>query len=175
MKIVSVSLGCLTALALFCQPGAVGEACDPPKDPVKVKIYCPVVGIPDSNRCACTGAAYYCSLVPKATLTAEYKGAKLQFCCGGCAKTFKENPSKFAVSSNHQLLARKLATQHKCPLCGGKHDSAAVVEVVGLKVYFCSQECVKKVTNAKPADRVNLVFGEQAFARGFVLASEPKK
>ncbi|MBM3994815.1 MAG: hypothetical protein FJ303_11780 [Planctomycetes bacterium] len=174
MRFVSVLSSCLLAFALCAQPGAVGETSDAPKEPAKVTYYCPVVGIPDATRCPCS-SGYYCSLQPKPGVTADYKGVKLQFCCGGCVKTFKENPAKFAVSANHQLIARKIATQQKCPLCGDKHDPGVTATIGGLKINLCSPECLKKFTDAKPADRVNLVFGDQAFARGFVVAAEAQK
>jgi hypothetical protein len=48
-------------------------------------------------------------------------------------------------------------------------DPSMVVEIGGVKVAFASEECKKKVANVAPAERVNLVFGEQAFSRGFVM------
>ena len=89
-------------------------------------------------------------------------------------KTYKEAPANYAVTANNQLIATKQATQAKCPLCGGKTDSAASVNVAGLDVACCTAECAKKVNDAGKTERLSLVFGDQAFARGFVVGAAKK-
>jgi len=48
---------------------------------------------------------------------------------------------------------------------------AAALEVAGIKIAFCSEECRTKVTEGKLADRANRVFSNDAFSRGFVLVA----
>jgi hypothetical protein len=174
MKRVIVYLLGLAGIALVAQADSSGQPADPAKQESKVKLFCPVVGLPDAPCCPCA-TGYYCSLKPRPGLTADYKGAKVQFCCGGCAKMFKEAPAKFAVTANHQLVATKQAKQEKCPLCGGKTDPDATIDIAGVKVALCSEGCRKKVVDAPAKDRPGMVFGEQPFARGFVVAAAKDK
>lgn len=158
----------LAALAAIVFAGNTGQACDPPQGDAKAPpFHCPVVGLPESKSCCCKGG--YCPLQPRKELTVEHRGATLQFCCGQCVKMFKVEPAKFALAANHQFVVTKQAKQVKCPLTGETMDPSMVVEIGGVKVAFASEECKKKVANVAPAERVNLVFGEQAFSRGFVM------
>src|SRR5437868_4869827 len=102
-RVILFSIG-LAGLALFGQAGTVGQASDSPKKDSKVQFFCPVVGLPDGPSCPCA-SGYYCSLKPTDRHTLEHKGAKLQFCCAGCVKVFKDAPAKFAATANHQLVA----------------------------------------------------------------------
>jgi YHS domain-containing protein len=167
MKIVITPLMCLAGLAMVCQSGSFGQASDPPGDGKKIKYFCPVAGMPEAKTCCCPGG--YCPRMPAPEYTIEYKGAKVQLCCSQCNKIFKENPAKFAAVANHQLVATRQARQQNCPLCGGKIDPNAAGEVGGVKVSFCSEDCKKKVADASAKDRVNMVFGNPAFARGFII------
>lgn len=141
----------------------------PAKDEKTVKFYCPVAGFPETKECLCKGG--YCSLKPKATLTAEYKGGKLQFCCAMCIDDFKKTPAKFAVVANHQLVATGQAVQIACPSCGGKVSEVSG-DVAGIKVQFCSADCQKKVADATAKNRVEMVFADKAFVKGFEVRSK---
>lgn len=158
----------LAAFAAVVFAGNTGRACDPPQiGDKKPAFFCPVAGLPETKACGCVGG--YCSLRPTKDLTALHKGATLQFCCARCVKMFKDDAAKFAVAANHQLVATNQAKQVKCPLTGEKVDASVILEVAAINVAFASEECKKKIADAKPAERANLVFGEQAFARGFVV------
>ena len=46
----------------------------------------------------------------------------------------------------------------------------AHMNVGGVSVGFCSNECHNKSVAAAPAERMEMLFGEKAFARGFVVS-----
>jgi hypothetical protein len=99
----------------------------------------------------------------------EYKGAKVYLCCPGCEEPFKKETAKFAAKANHQLVATKQAKLVKCPFSGGKLNPETAVEVGGVKVCFCCNNCKGKVTKASPEEQVQLVFNDGAFAKGFEI------
>ncbi|MBM4076010.1 MAG: hypothetical protein FJ267_10235 [Planctomycetes bacterium] len=118
-----------------------------------------------------------CPVSGKAALkdkTADYKGAKVYFCCGGCPGAFSKDTAKYANKANHQLVATGQATQTKCPLSGGKLNPDASVEVSGVKVGFCCDKCKGKVNEAKGDEQVALCFKDEAFAKGFEVKKASK-
>ena len=99
--------------------------------------------------------------------TADYKGAKVYFCCGNCSAAFAKDTAKFAAKANQQLVATGQATQVKCPLTGGKLNPDAHTEIGGVKVGFCCNNCKAKVEEAKGDAQVDLAFKDEAFSKGF--------
>jgi len=140
---------------MLCAVFAVGLmafAADEKKD---FKATCPVSGQP-----------------AKQDKTADYKGAKVYFCCGDCPGAFAKDTAKFAAKANMQLVATGQATQVKCPLSGAKLNPDATAEVSGVKVTFCCNNCKGKVTDAKGDDKVDLVFKDSAFAKGYEVKKQ---
>jgi hypothetical protein len=99
----------------------------------------------------------------------EYKDAKVYLCCPGCEEPFKKDTAKFAAKANHQLVATKQAKLVKCPFSGGKLNPETAVEIGGVKVCFCCNNCKGKVTKASAEEQVQLVFNDEAFAKGFEI------
>ena len=100
--------------------------------------------------------------------SAEYKGANVFFCCGNCAGKFAEDPKKFAVKANHQLVATKQFEQKVCPFSGGDLNPETAVKLAGVKVAFCCNNCKGKVEAAeKDAEKLEMVFNDKAFEKGF--------
>jgi YHS domain-containing protein len=99
-----------------------------------------------------------------------YKGGKVYFCCENCPKEFEKNTAKYAAKANHQLVVTEQAKQTKCPLSGGKLNPDANVEVGGVSVGFCCNNCKGKVAAAKGDEQVNLVFSDDAFGKGFEVS-----
>ena len=160
------------AALLFCFAlftATLSAQSQPARDETKVKFYCPVAGMPEAKSCCCPGG--YCPRQPSPRHTIDYKGGKIQLCCSLCEKVMKESPARFAAVANHQLVATGQATQVACPSCGGK-VSAASGEVAGVQVQFCSADCQKKVAEAAAKDRVEMVFGDKAFARGYEVRAK---
>jgi YHS domain-containing protein len=106
--------------------------------------------------------------------SAEHKGAKAYFCCGDCKAAFVKDSAKFSTKANQQLVATGQATQAKCPLSGGKLNPDASVEVGGVKVGFCCNNCKGKVAEAKGDAQLDLCFKDDAFAKGFEVKKAAK-
>jgi YHS domain-containing protein len=104
-----------------------------------------------------------------------YKGAEVYFCCPNCPKAFTANTAKFAAKANTQLVATGQAKEVKCPLTGRALNPATEVEVNGVKVAFCCNNCKGKVTKAAAAEQLELVFSDKAFAKGFEVKKAEAK
>lgn len=119
-----------------------------------------------------------CVVAPKAASaakSAEYKGAKVYFCCGGCQGKFKTDSKKFAVKANHQLVATKQFEQKGCPFSGKPVDSEFSTKVAGTTVGFCCGGCKGKVEATEGDDaKMKLIFGEKTFAKGFKKVEKKK-
>src|SRR5690242_12403237 len=61
--------------------------------------------------------------------TAEYKGAKVYFCCENCPKAFAKDTKKFATRANMQLVQTKQAKEVKCPLTGEDLNTETKIKV----------------------------------------------
>jgi hypothetical protein len=119
-----------------------------------------------------------CPVSGKAALedkTVEYKGAKVYFCCAGCPDAFKADTAKYATKANHQLVATKQATQAKCPLSGGKLNPDTGLDVSGVSVTFCCNNCKGKVAKATGDEQLGLVFSDTAFGKGFEVKKAETK
>jgi len=128
-------------------------AAEEKKDPLK-GITCPISG-----------------KAVKAGATADYKGGKLYFCCGGCSGAFAKDTAKHAAKANHQLVATGQAKQTGCPLTGNKLNPATVISVGNVKVCFCCNGCKGKVTAAKGDEQLELVFGKK-FDKAFKVSTK---
>lgn len=107
--------------------------------------------------------------------SAEYKGAKVYFCCPGCPDPFKADTAKYAAKANLQLVASGQATQAKCPLLGKPVNAAQTVEVSGVKVSFCCGNCKGKAAGASGDAQIDLVFADGPFTKGFEVKKAQKK
>lgn len=141
----------ISKLSIVCSVLAIGLVAYAAEEKAKeFKETCPVSGAP-----------------AKQDKTAEYKGAKVYFCCENCPKAFAKDTAKFAVKANKQLVSTGQAVQVKCPLSGGKLNPDASVEVGGTKVTFCCNNCKGKVSEATGDAQAELVFSDAAFAKGY--------
>lgn len=102
--------------------------------------------------------------------TAEYRGAKVYFCCGGCPDAFKKDTAKYAVRANMQLVQTSQAKQEKCPLSGGDLNADTKIKVGDAEVAFCCNNCKGKVEKATGDDQLALVYSDKAFDKGFKVA-----
>jgi YHS domain-containing protein len=111
-----------------------------------------------------------CVVAPKdaqASKSADYKDAKVFFCCGNCAGKFTSDPSKFAEKANAQLVSTKQYEQKACPFSGGDLNAETAITVAGAKVAFCCNNCKGKAEKAKDDEQLKLVFNDKAFEKGF--------
>jgi YHS domain-containing protein len=102
-----------------------------------------------------------------AETSVDYKGGKVYFCCAGCDQTFRDNVAAYAAKANHQLFVTGQAKQIACPLAGEEIDPAITAKVNGTTVAFCCAHCSEAVEAADEAKRLEMVFGDEAFAKGF--------
>ena len=105
----------------------------------------------------------------KITSYLEYKGAKVYFCCNNCPKAFAKDTAKFASKANHQLYQTGQAKLAACPISGKKLNPATAISVSGKKVCFCCKKCNAAAAKLEGAARVELVFNDKAFAKGFKI------
>lgn len=111
-----------------------------------------------------------CIVAPRdaqASKSAEYKDAKVYFCCGGCAGKFAAEPKKFAVQANRQLVQTKQYEQKGCPFSGGEVNKETMLTVDGAKVAFCCDGCKGKVEGTEKDKQAELVFADRAFNKAF--------
>ena len=106
----------------------------------------------------------------KATkVSIEYHGGEVYFCCKNCLKAFQADSKKFSVKANEQLIKTGQASQEKCPISGGKMKQGTALDVDGIPVAFCCKNCRKKVDEATGDAKLALVFGDDAFKKGFAV------
>jgi YHS domain-containing protein len=110
----------------------------------------------------------------KEASSVEYRGAKVYFCCDGCPESYNKDKAKFATKSNHQLVVTGQAKQIKCPLTEKDLNNDTQIEVSGAKVTFCCNNCKGKVGKAKDDEKLELVFAEKAFDKGFKVEKSKK-
>uniref|UniRef100_A0A7C4LSL6 YHS domain-containing protein n=1 Tax=Schlesneria paludicola TaxID=360056 RepID=A0A7C4LSL6_9PLAN len=106
--------------------------------------------------------------------TADYKGAMVQFCCDNCKGKFTAEPAKYQVAANLQLAGTGQFKQVKCPLSGQPSKADRTVDVTGVKVAFCCENCQAKVAEAKGDAQKELVFKNEAFDKAFELVKKDK-
>lgn len=107
----------------------------------------------------------------KADKSAEYKGAKVFFCCANCPKAFAADTAKFATKANAQLVATGQFVQVACPYSGKPTAEGTAVKVAGVEVSFCCNNC-KGATEKAGDDAVAKVFADEPFAKGFKAAEK---
>lgn len=106
---------------------------------------------------------------------AEYKGAKVYFCCMNCPEGFKKDTAKFASKANHQLVQTKQFEQKCCPLAGKPVNDEKSVTIGGVAVKFCCDGCKGKVEKATDEEKLELVFADKAFDKAFGLPKKEEK
>lgn len=107
-----------------------------------------------------------------AKVSVDHNGGEVYFCCKNCLKAFKEDASKFSTKANEQLIKTGQANQQKCPISGGKMKSGTALEVDGVPVAFCCKNCRKKVDQASGDEKLALVFGDEAFKKGYKVTGQ---
>ena len=132
------------AALLVAAVAVVGSlrAADAEKDPLK-DAKCPVSGKAINKDAA-----------------VEFNGGKVYFCCENCPKAFKGDTAKFTSKANHQLVQTGQLVQTACPLSGKDVNPDASLEIEGVKVGFCCNNCKGKVDKADKDEKLKLAFGD---------------
>ena len=107
------------------------------------------------------------------SISVDYKGAKLYFCCKSCVKKFKTHQAKYAARANLQLVITGQAHQMACPISGKAIDPQHTLKVGGVTVKFCCGVCQKKVAKAGAEEQIKMVFGT-GFDKGFAVKKNEK-
>lgn len=118
------------------------------EDAKEFKAICPVSGGPAKEENA-----------------VDYQGKQVYFCCKNCPKAFAANTEKYADKANHQLAQTGQAVQVACPISGRKLNPDTAIDVAGVEVAFCCENCQGKAEAAD--DALALLFGD--FAKGFTV------
>lgn len=103
-------------------------------------------------------------------ISADYRGGKVYFCSDECRKKFLAEPSRYAVRANYQMAVTGQTRQVACPFTGkALNPRIAPMEVGGLSISFCCRACQQTVSVADYQTRIELVFSDAAFGKGFVV------
>jgi YHS domain-containing protein len=78
------------------------------------------------------------------TVSIEYQGQKIYFCCSGCDEKFLKDPeSYFAEMKKRGEVTESIQTV--CPVSGDVLDKDKMsLTLPGRKVHFCCKKCVSK-------------------------------
>jgi YHS domain-containing protein len=109
------------------------------------------------------------------THAVAYKDGQVYFCCDNCPKAFAADTAKFAAKANAQLVVTSQYKQTKCPLSGEAVNAKQHLKVAGVTVEFCCPDCKAKVKEAKKEAKVNLVFDDENFKKGFEKVKTDEK
>jgi YHS domain-containing protein len=105
-----------------------------------------------------------------ANISADYHGGKVYFCSDECRKNFLADPARYKVRANYQLVVTGQAREVACPFTGKPlNPRIAPMEVGGLSIGFCCRACQQTVSVADYQTRIELVFSDAAFNKGFVV------
>jgi len=110
----------------------------------------------------------------KEASSVAYRDAKVYFCCDNCPDSFKKDKAKFATKSNHQLVVTGQAKQIKCPIKEKDVNKDTIIEIQGAKAGFCCNGCKGTVEKAKDDEKLELVFADKAFDKGFKVEKAKK-
>jgi len=113
--------------------------------------------------------------VCKKEFAVAHNGGQVFFCCPNCPKAFAANTAKFAAKANHQLVLTGQAKEVKCPIAGRKLNPKTAIDVAGVKVAFCCNNCKGKAVKAEGNAQIELIFNDKSFAKAFEVAKKEKK
>ena len=94
-------------------------------------------------------------------------GTKVYFCCENCPAAYKKDPKKYMLKVRQQLLETGQIVQVGCPVSGEPVNKEQTVEIGHAKVGFCREKCLAKYKEADEEGKLKLVFGGEAFKKGF--------
>jgi hypothetical protein len=103
----------------------------------------------------------------------EFEKAKVYFCCEDCPVAFKKDPTKYAAKAHLQMVQTEQLKEVACPFTGKKLNPETAIDVGGVKVAFCCDQCKAKAEKEKGDDRVALVFKDTS--KGFKLTKDLTK
>jgi hypothetical protein len=103
----------------------------------------------------------------------EFNGGKVYLCCDGCPAAFKKDSAKFAAKANHQLAQTGQIVEIACPLSGKPLNAETGLDIAGVKVTFCCNNCKGAVAKMTPDEQVAKVFTD--ISKSYEPAKEAAK
>ncbi len=119
------------------------------------KLVCPVSGQPIDK-----------------SVSSDFGGGKVCFCCTKCKAKFDADNGKFVTKANLQLAASGQAKQTVCPFSGAALKASTKVNLAGVDVQFCCDNCKAKVVAAKPDKQIEMVFDSKPFSKAFKVTKD---
>lgn len=101
---------------------------------------------------------------------ADYNGGKVYFCCKNCPEAFKKDSAKFATKANHQMVQTGQLKQTACPMSGKECKAGTEVDVNGVKVAFCCNNCKGAAEKLTAEERMTKFFAD--VSKTFELAAK---
>ncbi len=95
----------------------------------------------------------------------EQDGKKVYFCCENCPKAYAKEPEKFVAKVHHQWAKTDQIVQVACPFSGEAVDAEKSLDVDGVTVHFCCDDCKAKAEKDK--DALALIFAD--IEKGFTM------
>jgi len=106
--------------------------------------------------------------------SSEWKEGNVYFCCDNCKGKFEADKKAFASKANHQLISTAQVEQRACPFSGGDLNKDATVEFKGAKIAFCCKNCLGKAEKMSDEDKLEKLFGEEAYEKAKFAKPESK-
>ena len=103
----------------------------------------------------------------------EFNGGKVYLCCDGCPAAFKKDTAKYAAKANHQLAQTGQIVEVTCPLSGKKLNPETGLDIAGVKVTFCCNNCKGAVAKMTPEEQLAKVFTD--VSKSYEPAKEASK
>lgn len=101
------------------------------------------------------------------SVSTDYKGGQVYFCCGGCKAKFTKDSAKWSTQANRQLVASGQAKQVACPLTGRPASAEKKITVAGQEVGVCCGGCLGKLNSQDKEEQLETVFGDKGFDKAF--------
>lgn len=99
---------------------------------------------------------------------AEYRDAKVYFCCEHCASSFAEDSSEYTTKANHQLVLTGQFIQTMCPITGEAVAEGVTTELAAIEIGLASEEAKEKLEAIEDIEeKVALVFADEVFEASF--------
>jgi hypothetical protein len=80
---------------------------------------------------------------------------------------FRSHPRDHLPGAHRQLVETAQYRQRSCPQSGRRHSPLVTLAVDGIDLHFADPQSRDEFLRLQPDDRIERVFGEQAFARCF--------
>jgi YHS domain-containing protein len=108
--------------------------------------------------CAHSASAACCKDKAGKTISLDYEGKRLYFCCDSSMEAFKKDPETHLkkMSAMGLTFDASYKPQATCPVMGGAVKKDYKIAYAGMHIYACCPGCFDKIT-AEPAKYVKAI------------------